>query len=227
MKKITLITILLLAAFVLSSCAAQETSTVADPATEGTPVPGQNPLSGQEQLIVGSFNLEGTANAITSQQALELLPLWQTMKTLSTSDTVATQEIEALLKQIQETMTSGQMQAITAMDLTRTAMFTFIQEQGIETTFARRGGEGTGTNSEGGFQPPDGFVPGQGGGPGGGAGGGPGGGTGADLQNLSPEQQATMQARIAERTANGGSLTQRIDPAVYDAIINLLKSKNE
>ncbi len=225
MKKISILSILLIASFVLSACAAKEATPVANdiPVANGTPAPGQNPLSEQEQLIVGSFNLEGTQNAITPEQALELLPLWQTMKALSTSDTAATQEIEALVKQIQETMTAEQTQAITSMDLTRIAMFNFIQEQGIETTLANRGGQREGTNSEGGFQPPDGFVPGQGGGPGGGQGGGPGGG---DIQNLSPEQQATMQARIAERTANGGTFTQRVDPAVYDALINLLKSKN-
>lgn len=227
MKKITILITLFIAAFVMSGCGTQaDTSSANDsPAVNGTPAPGQNPLSEQEQLIVGSFNLEGTGNAITPEQALELLPLWQTMKALSTSDTAAAQEIEALVKQIQETMTTEQTQAITAMDLTRSAMFTFMQEQGIEPSLARRGGQGADSNSEGGFQPPDGFVPGQGGGPGGGQGGGPGGG--ADIQNLSPEQQATMQARIAERMANGDTFTQRVDPAVYDAIINLLKSKNE
>jgi hypothetical protein len=227
MKRITILTILLITTVVLSACAAQETTPVANniPLADGTPAPGQNPLSEQEQLIVGSFNLEGTGNAIAAEQAQELLPLWQTMKALSTSDTVATQEIEALLKQIQETMTTEQTQAITSMGLTRTAMFTFMQEQGIEPSLARRGGQGADSNSEGGFQPPEGFVPGQGGGPGGGQGGGPGGG--ADIQNLSPEQQATVQARMAERAANGDSFTQRVDPAVYDAIIDLLKSKNE
>ena len=225
MKKITILTILLIAAVVLSACTAQETTPVAidSPSANGTPAPGLNPLSEQEQLIVGSFNLEGTGNAITPEQAQELLPLWQTMKALSTSDTVATQEIEALVKQIQETMTPEQTQAITAMGLTRIAMSTFIQEQGIETTSANRGGQGTGTMPEG-FTPPEGFVPGQGGGPGGGQGGGQGGGV--DIQNLSPEQQATAQARMAERTANGGTFNQRVDPAVYDAIINLLSSKN-
>ena len=224
MKKITILAILLIAAVVLSACAAQETTPVANdsPASNSTPASGLNPLSGQEQLIVGSFNLEGTGNAITPEQAQELLPLWQTMKALSTSDTVATLEIEALLKQIQETMTTEQTQAITAMGLTRTAMFTFMQEKGIESSLAGRGGQGTGTMPEG-FTPPDGFVPGQGGGPGGGQ-GRPG---GADIQNLSPEQQATSQARMAERTANGDTLNQRVNPAVYDAIIDLLKSKNE
>ena len=226
MKKLTLLMILLIAAVVLTACAAKEATPVANdsPLANGTPIPGQNPLSEQESLIVGSFNLEGTQNAITPEQAQDLLPLWLTMKALSASDTAAVQEIEALVKQIQETMTTEQTQAITAMGLTRTAMFTFMEQQGIEASLARRGGQGEGNPLDGEFQPPEGFVPGQGGGPGGGQGGGPG---GENIQNLSPEQQATMQARIAERTANGGAFTQSIDPAVYDTIINLLKSKIE
>jgi len=39
-------------------------------------------------------------------------------------------------------------------------------------------------------------------------------------------RQDMMQASIAERTENGGTFTQRVDPAVYDALINLLMSKN-
>ena len=117
MKKLTLLMILLIAAVVLTACAAKEATPVANdsPLANGTPIPGQNPLSEQESLIVGSFNLEGTQNAITPEQAQDLLPLWLTMKALSASDTAAVQEIEALVKQIQETMTTEQTQAITAM----------------------------------------------------------------------------------------------------------------
>ena len=221
MKKIIVFTILLTTTLTLIACGAQTTTAPADtviqtPAANGTLVaPRQTPLSLQEQLIVGSFKLEDTGNAITPEQAAELLPLWQTMKAISASDTAATAEKDALIKQIQETMTAEQMQLITAMNLTRTDLFTFMQENGVESGFSGRSGQGNGTPRPDGAQRPEGFIPGQGGGQGGGG-----------FQNLSPEQQSTMQARMTQRAENGGASTQRIAPAFYDAVIKLLQSKN-
>jgi hypothetical protein len=45
-------------------------------------------------------------DAVTAEQAQELLPLWETLKVLESSDTAATQEKDALIEQIQETMSS-------------------------------------------------------------------------------------------------------------------------
>ena len=82
---------------------------------------------------------------MTAEQAAELLPLWQTMQVLSDSDTAADQEKEALITQIQETMTAEQMQAITDMNLTRQDMFAIMQEQGM----AMGGGSKTATRQSG------------------------------------------------------------------------------
>jgi len=80
------------------------------------------------QLALGSLKLDDTDYAITTKQATDLLPMWQVYVELLSSDTAAQEEIDALTEQIQETMTSEQMQAISDMQLTQQDMFTAMQE---------------------------------------------------------------------------------------------------
>jgi hypothetical protein len=160
--------------------------------------------------LVGTFKLEGTSNAVTAQEAAQLIPLWQVYKDLSSSTSAAQTEIDALIAQIQGTMTPEQVKAITDMKLTRAEEFQTMQALGIQFTnrptasgTPRPGGGGNGFGGGGG-------VP----------GGGPGFGNG---QNLTPQQIATFQARRAQ---NGGSgRSNRIPTALYDALIKLLQSK--
>jgi len=224
MRKTLLISLLMVVILTLSACAGAATDNPTNgdgiPAN-GTPNPNATPpgafqaapLSVQEQVLIGTFKMESTENAVSAEQAKNLLPLWQTLKALSSSDTVAAEELNALYQQIQDTMTPGQLSAITAMNLTRNDLFTLMQEQGIELT-GGFGGRGNGQNGQGqngqrpeGFAPPEGFVPGQGG--------------GGMPQNLSAEQQATMEARMTQRADN----VNRIPSALIDALIQLLESK--
>jgi hypothetical protein len=46
------------------------------------------------ELVIGTFKLEGTANAVTADEAAKLIPLWQVYKDLSASTSAAPQEIE-------------------------------------------------------------------------------------------------------------------------------------
>jgi hypothetical protein len=162
------------------------------------------------QLSVGTLMLEETPQAVTAEQAQELLPLWQMLRTLQQSDTAAQAEIEAVLNQIQGAMTPEQLAAIEGMDLTLASMRTMAQELGL----GIGGGEGSSGGQEGGFRPPDGMVPGGGPGPGGGmfpGGGMPGGGT-----DLSPEEQATA---MAERMSSG------FGTVLMDQLIELLEAR--
>jgi hypothetical protein len=162
------------------------------------------------QLSVGTLMLEETSQAVTAEQAQELLPLWQMLRALQQSDTAAQVEIEAVLNQIQKAMTPEQLAAIEGMDLTLASMRTMAQELGL----GIGGGEGSSGGQEGGFRPPDGMVPGGGPGPGGGmfpGGGMPGGGT-----DLSPEEQATA---MAERMSSG------FGTALMDQLIELLEAR--
>ncbi len=179
----------------------------------GDPIAGE--LYPSLQVAIGTFRLDETENAVTAEQAQELLPLWQTMQVLSESDTAAQQELDAVVEQIQETMTAEQRQAIIEMNLTRQDMMSILQEQGLALGGGPAGGQnnnfpGGNQNGGGGFEPggfPGGAPP-LGGFPGGGHGDGGGQGSG-----LTPDQIATAQA---SRQQTGGSL---IPPTLINALI--------
>ena len=145
--------------------------------------PGGNTaaLSGATQLLVCTFKLEDTDLAVSAEQASQLLPLWQTLQELSTSNTAAKQEINAVVDQIKGSMTAQQLARISAMKLTQQDVMSLMSQAGgspnganaTTTPMAMNGFPG-GTNSQGGG---GGEGP-SGGGPAGGppAGGAPGGG---------------------------------------------------
>ncbi|MBL8107970.1 MAG: hypothetical protein JNJ72_20545, partial [Anaerolineales bacterium] len=90
MKK-TLTSTLILLAFILSACGASQTNT---PGAQT--MPGSGELPEITKLVIGTLNLKGTGNAVTPEQAKELLPLWQVYLSLLKSDTAAQEEIDAL-----------------------------------------------------------------------------------------------------------------------------------
>ena len=213
MKKIslTIVTILILT---LTACGSATTSNDSSSFPQvGSPA---GELSASAQLIIGTLKLKETQNAVTAEQAAELLPLWQTMQVLSESDSAAVEESEALIAQIQESMTAGQVQAITDMNLTREDMMSIMQEQGMAMGAGGQGNSSQSGNSSssgqtvrpgGGMPPPNGEFP--GGGPGIGGGG----------QSLSPDQIATAQA---SRQQSGGSF---VPPVLINALIEYLQEK--
>ena len=126
-------------------------------------------LSVQAQLAVGTIQLEDTELAVDEATAAQILPLWQAVQALGQSETTAEAEVNAVLKQIQNTMTAEQIAEIAGMQLT-TTRFQEMLEAG-EITFGRNRPGGAG--GEGGAGPPQGGR--AGGGFGGGAFGGGGG----------------------------------------------------
>ncbi|MCP4543470.1 MAG: hypothetical protein GY832_40680 [Chloroflexi bacterium] len=98
-------------------------------------------LAASSQLTLGTLNLEGTENAVTPEQATALLPLWQALQ----GGVTAQAEVDAVLKQIEGTMTQEQLAAITAMQLTREDMRAWMEAQGINT---RGGFPGAGEGQE-------------------------------------------------------------------------------
>lgn len=208
MKKNILITVLLTAVLLLTACGSTTSNPDPNalPNTQGTGTAQDLPLS--TKLALGTLKLEGTELAVASDQASDLLPLWQVLSSLTSSDSAATEEINAVVNQIQETMTPEQLTAIDAMGLTNEDLFTNMEELGLAIQQV---------NESGTPQPRGNF---QGGGPGGapGSGGGPGGG--GDAGQLTPDQIATAQARRAE---NGGG--NRFLGLLTGAVIELLESK--
>jgi hypothetical protein len=132
MKKVWLVVGLVMV-LLMSACTSAGTSgDTAEPAVEEVAVlhtDYEDALSVQGQLALGTVRLEETEWAVDEGQAAELLPLWRALQSLSGSDTTAAAELEAVVKQIQETMTPGQLEAIKAMALTTETM-TEMMERG-------------------------------------------------------------------------------------------------
>ena len=204
MKKLTLLLTLL--ALTLTACGASASTEAATAPQTGGP---NQTMSGLTLIIIGTLKLDGTEQAVTPEQAAELLPLWQVYKDLSSSDTAAQVEVDALAEQIEDTMTDEQMQAINAMGLTPQDMMTVMQELGLDMGRGQRpsGSGDTTQDGGGGFMPPDM-----------GGGGAPGGG-----QGLSQSQIATAQAA---RGAGGGPVgdPNRVPSTLIDAIIEYLQT---
>jgi len=241
MKKTNPITtMVLLTMIVLSACSGTQAA-----GTEAIPqgllnADYENALPVEMQLAFGTLKLDGTENAVNVEAAGELLPLWKAVRSLSESDSAASEEIQALFKQIQETMTPGQVQAIAAMQLTGEDMAQVAVELGLEFLGGGRLGNldpemqatvqaarESGQFPQGGDFPGGGFRGGDGPvivGPEGGQ-GFPGGGFrgGSPDGQLSPEQQATMEAR---RAANGGGGARfGVPTAILNAVIEYLETK--
>jgi hypothetical protein len=220
MKRLLLLSLLPALTLLLAACGgnvapASETST----GTQLDPNSRELPLS--TKLALGTLKLEETEFAVASDQAAELLPLWQVLNTLSTSDSAAPEELSAVTEQIQETMTAEQLQTIENMGLTGEDIFATMQELGlanapqVNASGTPQPGAGLGGDQgQGG-----GFVP--GGAPPGGTPGGQGQG-GFAGQGLTQEQIATAQARRAE---GGGEFGNRMLTPMIEAVIKLLETR--
>src|SRR3989304_6180795 len=133
MKHLTLVTLTLVLAL-LTACSTPATATPAPSSGEATPVAVvaadstptpfaaaylsieyADAASLRNQLAFGALRLEGTATAVTPEQARPLLPLWQAIVALSGSETTAEEELTAVQNQIAEAMAPAQMQATAAL----------------------------------------------------------------------------------------------------------------
>jgi len=151
MKRIAL-TLLMVFAIALTACGSSSTGTPANSTTG-------NDLTIESQLAVGTLKLTGTAQDITADQAKELLILWKVYEEVSQSSTAAQEEVDALIDQIQEAMTTDQMQAISDLNLTQQDVFAAMQSADVNsstslstTTVSAPGG----APPDGGSTPPDG-----------------------------------------------------------------------
>jgi len=206
-KRYLLILLLIVAAILATGCSDKEETAATEVAAGAATTREMPELT---KLMLGTFKLEGSDNAVTPEQAGELLPLWKMTRALSESDTVAREELEAVGTQISKAMTDAQLAAIDEMGLTMMDTRTIMEELGIEmerpdaagdsdddAPAVRPGGGGGGQGPGGGQQPPG----------------------GGEMMN--PEQIATLQA---ERGGAGGGMMMTGGP-MYDALIELLTER--
>lgn len=91
----------------------------------------ENAASLRNQLALGILALQDAPQAATTEQAAELLPLWQAMAALEQGQNVAQAEIEALQSQLIRGMSVEQLQTIAALNLTNDDLAEFYAEFGI------------------------------------------------------------------------------------------------
>jgi hypothetical protein len=141
MSKTIFLTVSLVLALTLSACSAatQANANQGNPSpfqgseNSGTPIArGTRELPLAMQLAIGTFKLDKTNSAVTAEEAAQLLPLWQGLRSLSSDQTAATEEVQGLIQQIQETMTPEQVQAIKDMNLTFQEVNQVAQEYNIQ-----------------------------------------------------------------------------------------------
>jgi hypothetical protein len=130
-SKILICPLVALCSAVLIACGPLEFEEYPD----GTPVrtveqlipTGDNALSVETQLILGTLRLEDTDLAVDAQQAAGLLPLWQEWHDLPRGDAAVPADREALLGRIQSAMTKEQLRAIAAMELTQADIYAYME----------------------------------------------------------------------------------------------------
>jgi hypothetical protein len=181
------------------------------------------------KLALGTFKLEKTNTPVDAAEATQLLFLWKGMRNLSQEQTVATEEVQGLVKQIQQTMKPEQIDAINGMNLSFQDIATVAKETGLDlgsfggqsgnispearATFqANRQNGGGGGNFGGG-------IPGAGGGGGNRQGGfipGAGG----------PPASSTNTTGTTQTRGAGGAFSKLgISPAMINAVIQFLQAK--
>jgi len=200
-QRSAIIIISVLAVLLLGACGGTESPAVAAAGVEETLDTGlntsyENALTVRNQLMLGTLNLEDTAQAVSAEQAATLLPLWQVLRGTMNSGTSAQAEVDTLLKQIEGAMSGDQLAAIRAMQLTQTDLQIWGQSQGL----------GVGSDDSASLA---------------GSGGGMGTGQGGGGRDISPEERATRQAERGGTGENRGGFTK----ALIDAAISLLESK--
>lgn len=214
MKKNGLAILIILTAFILAACngtAASPTAS-ATAASEALATSYADALPVNLQLALGTLKLEENAASIDSTTASELLPLWKAVRSLSASDTTSTLEMNALYSQIEQSMTSEQLVAIAALQLTSSdlaqELASLAPADGTAATSASASVKSNDAAGPGGGQMPPADI----------AGGTPVMSGGADVLAVLPSTQATPSA--ARSSSSSG-----VPAGLLNAVIALLEGK--
>jgi hypothetical protein len=203
MKKYLVVFLSLVLVVGLAACTSSSTVNGGSSGTINTNY--ANAVSVQSQLAAGMLKLEGTASAVTKTQAVPLLMLWKAIRSLSANSATSQIEINAVMEQIQETLTAEQIKAIADLKLTQTNLTEVMQNASVSyslnatpqasgTRQTTRVAVGSGGRPEGGGVPGGGMP---GGGMPAGGGGVPGDGIGGVITTPNASTQSTAQARVA------------------------------
>jgi hypothetical protein len=128
---------------------AQAPVVVAEAAESTLDVSYDGALALRNQLALGTLRLEETDRPVTAEQADELLLLWQALRGTMDSGASAQAEVDALLAQIESTMSGDQLAAIGTMKLIQADLQAWAQSQGLSTGEGLGPGGGSGQPGSG------------------------------------------------------------------------------
>jgi peptidoglycan DL-endopeptidase CwlO len=208
MKKWMLVSIVISLVLVLTACGSAKSSSAS--ATASTT------LSLEEQLLVGTLKLESTTLAVSSDQADQLLPLWETLQSMASSGTAASQEVDAVVSQIESTMSAEQISSITAMNLTQQDLAAAVRDTGAYMTSSSSASTTDASSVQ--LQASAGAPP-SGGNPPNDMGAGMPAATGA--QSTGQTQTGTTQAVTSQSTGN----TSQVTTVLINTLVELLQKK--
>jgi hypothetical protein len=146
LKRTAIISIFLTLVVILSACSGTASANSTSKSSQITLAS----LTIQNKLGFGILKLEGTNQAVTASQASTLLPLWMAVKSLNSNNTTSPAEMTALYQQIEDSLTTAQVQAIQNLSLTQTELNSMIQQQRTVTGTSPRSSS---SNSSSNFQP--------------------------------------------------------------------------
>ncbi len=207
MKKWMFVTIVVSLVLVLTACGSTQNLKASASSTSS--------LSLEGQLLVGTFKLENTSLAVTHEQAATLIPLWEALQSLASSNSAASQEVDAVVSQIESSMSKQQVSSIIAMKLTQQDLAATAIETGTSYTGSSSGSSVKTSAAQlqaGAGDPGAGNPPGNMGGGMGGA---------SDVQIVSQAQTGASQV-VSTQSAVA---TNQVSLAMIKALVALLQKK--
>ncbi len=187
-----------------------------------------NGLSTAAKLALGTLKLEGTSQAVTAAEASQLVTLWEGYESLANSDTTSPVELDALVKQIEDTLTPAQIKAIEAMNLSQQS----VNETLSTLASGQAAGSTTGTPSasaqnqtnssgaQGSGMPagsPAGAAP----------AGMPSGGDGMGDITGGVSGGISAQSTPSATQSAGGTGVEQVNPILLQALIHLLEARSQ
>ena len=182
----------------------------------------------ENNLAVGILRLEGSDLAVTSEQALALLPVWKCVRVMTADKSASSIEIAALYRQTRETLSAEQIQAIQQMSWTQAELNTLKQDLGVQGNQSASSSSSTAKSS---LVSTSGSI---GGGPGGmppvDMGGGPGGGLSAEINAVTSSQSQTTSSTTSttksSSAASSTAVTQvNLNSMFAEAVVSLLQQR--
>ena len=188
----------IVAALVLTACTSGNSSTSSSSTKADS-------MASAMKLALGTLKLEGTEQAVDSQAAAQLLPLWQLLDELDNNASAAPAEFTAVTEEIQMTMTPAQIKAIEAMELTQADVVATSNGSGSTTVTTSATPSAGGQNISAGAAPLMG-------------GGAPGGG-------MPPDGGGPMPGGNAQSSASSSKTSSTSQPTLIKQVIRLLENK--